>query len=356
MTYTIPGITYATSYQWAYSGTGVTITNNGAPSITITFSSTATSGALTVKGANNCGEGPVSDALNIVVHNLPVVTFVPCFDLVTTSNAKKIILRGGTPYLSGQGVFSGSRVSLNTLSGNYEFDPSGAPAGDYTISYAFTNTFGCLATAPTASINVQNTSFVCGGDLTDVRDGKKYKTAFLSGKCWMTENLAYGTKLDSPGPLQTDNCVPEKYCSPADPACNKNGGMYQWDELMDYAVAPGTKGICPPAWHVPTVVEWQSLIDNLIAGIGTPDANALAGSTMKDVLISGGFQALLGGFDYNDHSWAFTSGSLTGTLYWTSTVSSATHSVARGLNNYNPSISLYSSSRGNAFSLRCVKD
>jgi uncharacterized protein (TIGR02145 family) len=156
--------------------------------------------------------------------------------------------------------------------------------------------------------------------------------------------------------LQTDNCIPEKYCSPTDAACIKFGGMYQWDELMDYAVSPGTKGICPPEWHVPTEVEWQSLIDNLIAGIGAPMANAISGSTLKDVLIVSGFHALLGGLDYNDNTWAFTSGAVTGTLYWTSTSSNATHSVARGLNFYNPSISLYSSSRGNAFSLRCIKD
>ncbi len=354
--YTIPVITNATSYLWSYSGSGVTLTNNGSAAITITFTASATSGSLTVKGVNNCGSGTVSKILNIAVHNLPEVSFTPCFDVVTTSGAKKIVLRGATPWLAGQGVFSGARVSLNALTGLYEFDPLGDPAGNYAISYAYTNTYGCMASAPAVTINVQNNSFSCGGTLTDVRDGKTYKTAWLSGQCWMTENLAYGTSLVSPGLPQTDNCVPERYCAPSDATCSAYGGMYQWDELMDYTAAPAAKGICPPEWHVPTMVEWQSLIDNLVAGVGSPDANAISGSTLRDVLLPGGFHALLGGLNYEDNTWSFTGGSVTGTMYWTSNVSGTTRSVARGLNIFNPSISLYSCSRGNAFSVRCVKN
>ncbi len=355
-TYSVPVIANATSYNWIYSGAGVTITNNGNATITITFSAAATSGALTVKGVNLCGNGPDSPLLNIAVHNLPEVAFNACFDLVTTSGAKKIVLRGGTPWLTGQGVYTGARVALNALTGFYEFDPFGAPSGNYSITYGYTNTFGCMASAPAVTISVQNSAFACGGTLTDVRDGKTYKTAWLAGRCWMTENLAYGTTLVSPGLPQTDNCVPEKYCSPADATCTTFGGMYQWDEMMDYAITPAVKGICPPEWHVPTQVEWQSLIDNLLAGIVSPDANALVGSTLKDVLIFGGFHGLLGGLNYEDNYWAFTNGTNTGTQYWTSTTSSMTQSISRGLNIFTPSISLYSSSRGNAFSVRCIKN
>ena len=189
-----------------------------------------------------------------------------------------------------------------------------------------------------------------------MRDGKVYKTAYLALRCWMTENLAYGTALTSPGPPQTDNCLPEKYCAPTDLTCAGYGGLYQWDELMDYSVTPGTKGICPPEWHVPTEAEWQSLIDNLVGGIGSPESNALNGPSMKDLLLPVGFRVLTGGLNYNDNYWAFTSGSLTATQFWSSTVNGATQAAARGLNNYNPSISKYYSSRFNALSLRCIKD
>ena len=353
--YSVPAITNATTIQWQYTGSGVTIANNGNATITITFTSTATSGALTVHGINNCGNGPVSQPLNIAVHELPGVSLTPCFDLVTTTNAKKIVLRGGTPWLSGQGVYSGNRVNLNALTGFYEFDPTGATAGSYSITYTYTNTYGCIAAA-SVSMTIQNNPFTCGGTLTDVRDSKTYKTAYLSNRCWMAENLSHGTTLVSPGPVQTDNCIIEKYCSPGDAGCTLNGGKYQWDELMDYIATPGTKGICPPEWHVPTEAEWQSLIDNLVTGTGAPDANALSASSLKDVLLLNGFQALFGGLNYQDYQWAFSAGTLTGSMFWTSTPNGNTQSIARGLNNYTPSISRYSSVRSNAFPVRCIKD
>jgi hypothetical protein len=57
--YNVPVITNATSYTWAYSGTGATITGT-TNNITITFGSTATSGNLTVYGVNSCGNGTIS--------------------------------------------------------------------------------------------------------------------------------------------------------------------------------------------------------------------------------------------------------------------------------------------------------
>ncbi|MFZ4521321.1 MAG: FISUMP domain-containing protein [Bacteroidales bacterium] len=354
--YFIPVITYASSYQWSYSGTGIIITNNGNSTISISFTEFATDGILTVKGVNSCGDGPLSLPLSIVVHDIPVVTFIPCFDVITTPDARKIVLRGGTPYFPGQGVFSGNRVSLNAVTGLYEFDPHGARPGIYPIAYSYTNAGGCMATAAPISITVQNNPFICGDDLTDVRDGKKYQTEFLSGHCWMKENLRYGMYLASPGTVQTDNCHPEKYCSPADPGCTVYGGLYQWDELMDYSATPSSKGLCPPAWHVPSEAEWQYLIDKLVPGIPLSRTNSTLGATLKDTQLTDGFTALMGGLEYNDRNWAFFSGIVTGTMFWTSTECSATQAVARGLNVVNPSVSWYCNSRANAFSQRCVKD
>jgi uncharacterized protein (TIGR02145 family) len=297
-----------------------------------------------------------SNTHTLEVNPKPVPTFVPCFDQTTTSGAKKLILRGASPYIPGQGIFSGTRVSQNLATGLYEFNPAGASTGVYPITYSFRNQFGCNASAPVVNITVQNTSFNCGGDLIDVRDNKTYKTAMLGGKCWMRENLVFGKTLTSSGRAQTDNCVAEKYCSPSDATCLKYGGYYQWDEVVEYNAAQGTKGICPPEWHVPTEAEWQSLIDNLISGIGSPSANAIVSGSLKDTAMTGGFSALLKGLDYNNNYWAFFSGTNTGTMFWTSTPDGSEKAIARGLNIFTPSISRYHSTRGNAFSMRCVKD
>ena len=298
-----------------------------------------------------------SSTLQVQIKPSPKPVFTPCFDLTTTPGAMKIILRGGSPSLPAQGVYSGAHVTLNTLTGNYEFDPFGAPAGSYPVVYNYINTFGCQAVTAAVDITVQNKNFSCGGNLTDVRDGKIYKTAFLAGHCWMTQNLNYGgALLNSPLPPQSENCQPEKYCAPGDASGAIYGGLYQWDELMDYTVTTGAKGLCPPEWHLPSDVDWQQLIDNLIAGIPAPDANGFVAPWMTDSFLANGFHALLGGFNYMDHTWAFNTGTNTATMYWTSTENGNDRAVARGINFYNHSISKYVSSRANAFSARCVKD
>jgi hypothetical protein len=65
---------------------------------------------------------------------------------------------------------------------------------------------------------------------------------------------------------------------------------------------------------------------------------------------------LLRGVLYLNYLWAyFPTETITGSLLWTST-RSGEKAVTRGLNVINPSVSLYESSRANAFPVRCVKD
>jgi len=68
--YSVPVINNANSYIWSYSGTGVTI-NGTTNSVTIDFASNATSGNLTVKGNNHCGDGNVSPDFTITVNSIP---------------------------------------------------------------------------------------------------------------------------------------------------------------------------------------------------------------------------------------------------------------------------------------------
>ena len=61
--YYVAAIANATSYVWSYSGTGANFVNGSVTTsnnVLISFTSTATSGNLTVKGYNNCGYGTVS--------------------------------------------------------------------------------------------------------------------------------------------------------------------------------------------------------------------------------------------------------------------------------------------------------
>ena len=250
----------------------------------------------------------------------------------------------------------------DAVSGNYYFNPSlvaGNNSQTFSLAYQYTNLYGCPNKSAAVSITVQPSNPACGATMTDPRDGKTYTTTTIAGKCWMSQNLNYpkGLGILSTDKPQTDNCLVEKYCPPSDGTCSSNGGgYYQWDELIQYGISDFPyQGLCPPGWHVPTEAEWQSLIDNADPAFSSPNANAMAGSYLKDPYKN--FDALLHGVYYLNHNWEFTGTSLYATMFWTSTQDGSNKAIARGLNDpFNPSISRYSASGANAFPVRCVKD
>jgi uncharacterized protein (TIGR02145 family) len=152
--------------------------------------------------------------------------------------------------------------------------------------------------------------FACGDEIR--YEGKTYGTVLIGTQCWMKKNLDVGTMIQGPSlPAgnQTNNQIIEKYCYDNDTAnCATYGGLYEWNEAMQYVTTPGTKGICPDGWHIPTYVEFQTLATTV-----NNDANSL-----KDQSIGGtntsGFSALYAGFVY----YSFQSLS-EGTWWWSST-------------------------------------
>ena len=344
----------ACTYEWSITpaAIGSITSGQGSSQVIISWQSFGAA-SLLVTATNNTTGCFSSSNFTTTVDPKPNPVFTPCFDLVTTPYAKKFILRGASPYLNGQGVFSGNRVSFDASLQQYIFDPNGASTGNYAITYTYTNNYGCPATSPSVSVKIQANAFTCGGKLKDVRDGKSYKTASIGGRCWMAENLDFGETL-AENQTPTDNCIDERVCQVEDTSCTKYGGLYQWNELMRYGTTIDSKGICPPEWHVPSETEWQALLVSLGTGVTPPDG--IAGSFLKDKNLSSGIHALLSGVYYLEHSWAFYFGDLTGTMFWTSTSSGIDHAVARGVNNYNPSTSRYTGSRENAFPVRCVRD
>ena len=196
--------------------------------------------------------------------------------------------------------------------------------------------------------------------MIDLRDNHQYSySTYNTGgpmKMWMTQNLNYGTVINSSTP-QTDNCIAEKYCPPSDPTCaGAGGGYYQWDELMSFQGNSGDQDLCPPGWHVPSDAEWQALIDNFDPAFPGAIANAIIGDEMKDQAKT--FKAKLEGINYmnSNPAWSFTT-TPAATMFWTSTPDANGKIIARGLNSpYNISISKYASSAANAFSVRCVRE
>ncbi len=348
----------AASYTWQV--TPATLANIANPSsnpayITWKLSGNAPATALIQLSATTTNTNPActstSNPVAVTINPKPNTQLLTCFDQITTLNAKPFLLKGGTP-LGATGHFY---IDQKTGSPVTWFNQATVGMGLHKIFYGYANNNGCIAFDSTQITVLPASNFSCNSQFTDPRDGNKYYAVMIGSQCWMQENLRFGTPLEPQSKPQTDNCLNEKYCLSSDPNCTAYGGLYQWDELLAYGATSQNQGLCPPGWHVPTESEFQTMINTISTGM-TPPADGIAGSFVKDTIRSPGFYALTKGIYYINNSWAFTSGSLTGTMYWTSTFSGADRAIARGVNLINPSTSKYSGSRGNAFSARCLKD
>jgi uncharacterized protein (TIGR02145 family) len=103
------------------------------------------------------------------------------------------------------------------------------------------------------------TNIPCPGTPTVEYEGQVYNTIQIFSQCWLKENLNVGTIIQG-GDNMTDNGIKEKYCYDNDTNnCITYGGLYRWDEMMQYTIQLGTRGLCPPDWHLPTDEEWKVL-------------------------------------------------------------------------------------------------
>jgi uncharacterized protein (TIGR02145 family) len=279
----------------------------------------------------------MSNSITMGVAALPVVTLTLCNDPVTTTNAVPFKLKGGVPL---GGTYSGPGV--NSATGI--FYPALAGTGIKTITYSYTNAALCSANATLTITVIAPVPFLCGNNLTDVRDNKSYPTVQLGDQCWIAANLNYGTQIA--GSIdQRDNCIVEKYCYNDLTADCGRQTFYQWEELMQFDATAGIQGLCPPAWHIPTEADWNTLFALYIN-------NAFAGSPLKYSGYSG-FNALLTGARLFNKSWSYDGFA---TFFWSSTPWGPTKAWAHAMNDVDPSVALYPASRANAFSVRCIKD
>lgn len=338
VTFTATPVNGGTGQELIWKVNGV-ITGSNQPDFTYTPSDgdriTCT---LNAGGACLSGNPAVSNELYMLVREYPNVVLNIC-PLITTRDSRPFALEGATPP---GGIWSGEGVS------NGIFYPSLLPENQTSalVTYSFTNYYRCTTSAgQQIQVSPGYGPFSCGQPFTDIRDNSIYHTILIGNVCWMQENLNYGVMLDSYH-YQTDNCEAEKYCYSNNPFnCQMQGGLYQWGEAMQYTISEITQGLCPPAWHIATDTEWESLTNGL-------NGPGIAGDSLKTTG-SSGFEALLSGLIYQNHTWAFDNFTI---FFWTSTMTGTNRSVAHGLNLHNLSVSQYLALHGNAFSVRCVKD
>lgn len=70
--------------------------------------------------------------------------------------------------------------------------------------------------------------------IVDIRDSQIYKVVKIGQQWWMQENLNIGIRIDGTQDA-TDNGIIEKYCyNNIESNCEIYGGLYQWNEMMNY--------------------------------------------------------------------------------------------------------------------------
>jgi uncharacterized protein (TIGR02145 family) len=190
--------------------------------------------------------------------------------------------------------------------------------------------------------------FTCGDPVN--YQGYDYATVQIGEQCWFAENLRSTQFTDG-------SAIPTSAVDPfGDNAANTDvwGLMYEGTAVID------SRGLCPSDWHISSNADWQQLINYAASnGFSGNESTALksasgwsSGANGSDAF---GFNAKPGGFHYNPihPTWGEFNHSMTSGYWWTSTIQSASESIAWTLQNDYLTPSYYHS---NGMSVRCLKD
>ena len=265
--------------------------------------------------------------------------------------------------------------NVGTTNNSYNYIPSN---NDNVQCILTRSGAGCYTNNPATSnvitMVVYTTGTPCPGVPTVSYGGQTYNTVQICMQCWLKENLNIGTKITGTV-SQTNNSIVEKYCYGNDDAnCALYGGLYQWDELMNYTASSsanpsGRQGICPVGWHLPSDAEYcqmETFLDPTVSCSGTGWRGATAGGKLKEAgtlhwtspntgaTNTSGFTSLPEGGMYAPGN--FVNITLS-TTYWTTTESSSTDAWMRVLDAYHASAyRWFGYGKAAGFSARCVRN
>jgi len=212
--------------------------------------------------------------------------------------------------------------------------------------------------------SVTSANIACEKQVKDI-DNNVYETVKVGTQCWMAKNMNVGVKIDGIIKPSDDKKI-EKWCyGNKDINCDSDGGLYNWDEAMQYSTKEGAQGICPSGWHIPTDAE-QYILENFLK-----DSGKTCDSSRHDIdcasagkkLISGGSSGMNFPFagwnsDWNSNSYSFGDHGLS-TEIWSSSETNIADAYSRGLDtgsDRHGEIIRFANSKTDGYSVRCIKD
>ncbi|MCX6258095.1 MAG: hypothetical protein NTW49_09420 [Bacteroidia bacterium] len=199
--------------------------------------------------------------------------------------------------------------------------------------------------------------FTCGTSTITDYDGNSYNTIQIGSQCWMKENLKTTHNADGTALIN--------WFVYANNVSNKAiyGLLYTWSGIMNGSASSsenpsGVQGACPIGWHIPSVSEWNQLV-NYLGGY------SVAGNTLKEAGTShwnspnystneSGFTALPGGYRSAPDGFFLDIG---GTGYWWSaTEQDASYAWDRYLYNNSTTAAQSYLNKMCGFSVRCTRN
>ena len=267
-----------------------------------------------------------------------------------------------------------SEITMQDKTGVWDVEAGsqGYVSGDYNLDVQVSNPDKNDKFLPNeGATSFVSEGFYCADSITDARDGQKYKIVQIGSQCWMAQNLNIGMVING-GNNQINNDTIEKYCYGNDTNnCAIYGGLYKWDEMMQYVTTEGTQGICPDSWHLPTDEEWKMLEGAVDSQYGYPDPvwnytglrGSDVGGNLKEIgtthwntpnteaTNSSGFTALPGGYGLNGSF----GNHLTHGNYSTSS-ESGSNAWYRNLYSFRANVYRQAINKNYSISVRCIKD
>lgn len=302
---------------------------------------------------------------------LPTVSTTVAFNITSTTattggnvnsdGGSAVTIRGVCYSTSPNPTLANSFTTEGVGTGVFVSNLTGLSAGTlyYVRAYA-TNSIGTDYGNEVSFTTIGNNQGTpCPGIPTVIYNGQTYNTIQINSQCWLKESLNVGIIIDS-NQNQTNNGIIEKFCYHNDPAhCGVYGGLYMWEEAMQYVITPGAQGICPAGWHIPTDTEWNDLA-SFLGGLN------IAGGKLKETGLTHwwspntgasnetGFTGIPGGF--RDHSGHWF-GDMGGNLYmYSSTQLNQYDSKKWNLNWLDGILHTMSGFKTDAVSIRCIKN
>jgi uncharacterized protein (TIGR02145 family) len=297
------------------------------------------------------GTSPSTPTLSSPANNAPYVAIPPTLSWNAASGATSYMLQVSTSssftsFIYNQSGLTSTSQQISGLNNSTAYYWRVNATNNYGTSGWSTPTWSFTTASGTSG------GSSCVGVPTVSYQGKTYNTVQIGTQCWLQKNLDVGTMIQVNQDASNNGTI-EKYCYNNDANnCATYGGLYQWNEAMAYSTAPGTKGICPDGWHIPTKTEFETLgtavsnNSNALKAIGQGTGSGIGTNTS-------GFSALLAGYRNNNSNFNNLGNN---TNFWSSTENNSNNAYNMNLWNNDSNINMNNNNKNNGFSVRCVKD